>query len=309
MAITSIGYDGSITELQWAALAGYLGADYAVGGPDDWKVEAVAGQDRVVRVKAGDGYGHGVLDTSTADETLQLPLVASGSRWDLVCAHRDWQPPGGATTFGYVQGTATQQLPGGRLADPGVQDDQPLALVQVTAGQQMPTGIVDLRTWPSKVITAGSLLALPDAAVGTIGQVAGAEYVCALDSTGAPVWVQSDPTAVRLSPPPISLDGGTPPAVPTSGFQIRAATVVQDSDQAGYARITFPAPFPNGLISCVLSNGDNSAGALSMEVAGVPWHIGRRHEVLYRVIALAGAGAGTAYPHKRHRVNYIAIGW
>lgn len=185
----SLGYDGTVSETQIARMAHNFGADYAVEGAADWKVTAVAGQDRTVAIAPGTGYGHFVRDTTDSIATIQLATITSGTRWDLIVCRRDWQPPGGVSTFEKVQGTSSKVIPSGRLVGPGVKDDQPLALVQVTAGQTLPTAIVDLRTWPSKVITASDLLALPNAALGTEAVVSGTRYRRELDNTNNLAWV------------------------------------------------------------------------------------------------------------------------
>jgi hypothetical protein len=58
-----------------------------------------------------------------------------------------------------INGGATPVIPGGRQVGPGNIDDQPLALVQVTAGQTQPTAIIDLRTWAGD---GGGLIANDD---------------------------------------------------------------------------------------------------------------------------------------------------
>lgn len=165
MAITSVGFDGTINEVQWAALSWYLGADYAVFGLTNFRVTAVTGQDRTVSISTGTAYGHGVLSTNDAPISLQLPVIASGTRWDLVALRRNWSTNTASVVS--VQGTSTQTVPSGRNANPGVLDDQPLALVQVTAGQTLPTAVLDLRVFPSKVYHAKSLLAFPSPRLGT----------------------------------------------------------------------------------------------------------------------------------------------
>lgn len=182
------GFDGSITEVEFAQLARLLGAPYAADGPDDCKVTVVAGADRTVQIAPGTIYGHGVRSVNDAPITVQLPVIASGTRWDLIAARRDWQPPSGTCVAVSVQGTAQTTLPAGREAEPGVLDDQPLALVQVTAGQTLPTKVVDLRAWPSKVITAASLLAVPDAPLGAEVVIGGRRYRRVIDSTQNLVW-------------------------------------------------------------------------------------------------------------------------
>jgi len=146
VAITSVGYDGSVDEQDWANLARFLGKEPCTLGATGWQVTAVTGPDRTVRVAVGTGYGWGVKDDSDASVDLQLQTITSGTRWDTVVARRDWQPtPGGGTTFVVVKGTSTKALAASLLNNPGVQHDQPLALVQVTAGVSTPTAVIDLR--------------------------------------------------------------------------------------------------------------------------------------------------------------------
>lgn len=149
MAITSVGYDGTINEVQWASMISKVGmAAYGVADVPSWKVTAVAGVDRTVSIAAGVGWGYGVYDVSDANVTIQLDTVSSGSRWDLIVARRDWTGTGGVTTFAKVNGGTGKVIPG-RTTGPGVVDEQPIALVQIIAGQSQPGTIVDLRCWSS----------------------------------------------------------------------------------------------------------------------------------------------------------------
>ena len=148
MAITSVGYDSDqgINEGGWATISRYLGKEPCTLGATGWQVTSVTGPDRTVRVAVGTGYGWGVKDDSSTSVDLQLATVASGSRWDTIVAARDWRPiPGGVTSFAVRQGTSTKALAASLLNNPGVQHDQPLALVQVTAGVSTPTAVIDLR--------------------------------------------------------------------------------------------------------------------------------------------------------------------
>lgn len=168
MAITSVGYDGTVNEVQWAKLARVLGAPYAILGANDWATTVVPGQERTISIAPGTGYGHGVMDTSDAPVTLQLPAVGTGSRWDLIMARRTWAT--NTTFFGYVNGTGTRALPTGRISNPGVQDDQPIALAFSRAGVPL-VDLVDLRVYPQKVAFVRDLLALPDAPIGAQAMV------------------------------------------------------------------------------------------------------------------------------------------
>lgn len=196
-ALDSVGYDGVVDEVAWARLAPYMGAPYGVGGPDDLKVEAVAGLTRTVRISAGEGFGRGVLDVFP-EATLQLPDVPSGVRWDLIAARRDWQPPTGVSTLDYLTGTSTQVLPAGRLREPGIEDDQPLALVQCSATSTVPTAIIDLRVWHG----AGGMYADNTAALAYLSELGSRvligpdEWVCTMDAADNLAW-----SSARLARP------------------------------------------------------------------------------------------------------------
>lgn len=196
MALTSVGYAGSVTSADWADLTAAFGAQYGVLGAGDWKVTTVAGQDRTVSIAAGSGFGHGILDTTDAAQTVQLGTVGSGSRWDTIVARRTWSTP--ATVLMAVQGTSTQGLAASRQANPGVVDDQPIALVQVTAGQQLPTSVVDLRCWRGN---GGMTAASEDALAyltspGSVIWVNGVEWVRQVASNGSISWVRAEPVDV-----------------------------------------------------------------------------------------------------------------
>jgi hypothetical protein len=142
MAITSIGYDGSVNESQWAKMVPLVGSShYGVSAPSDWKVTPHATLDRGVSIAAGSGWGQGVLDTSDATVSLQGGSVSSGSRWDMVVMRRSWAGTGGSSTFALIAGSASMVLPT-RNNTPGTLDDQPIALVrpygQGRAGPELP---------------------------------------------------------------------------------------------------------------------------------------------------------------------------
>lgn len=196
VTFTSNGYDTTstnpYTEVAWANAHPSIGtASYGVRNASDWKVTAVAGSDRTVSIAGGFGWGHGVTDQTTDNETIQLDTVASGSRWDLIVARRDWTPTAGVTSFQKVNGGSDKVIPGGRMVGPGDIDDQPIALVQVTAGQTQPTAIVDLRCWTGD---GGGLIAADDLArsympqPGTRVWVGGIDWVRTFDTNGVAYW-------------------------------------------------------------------------------------------------------------------------
>jgi len=218
MAVTFIsnGYDTTstnpYTETAWAEAHPSIGlARYGVRSPLDWKVSAVAGLDRTVSINAGRAYGHGVTDKTVENETIQLDTIASGSRWDLIVCRRDWTPTAGESKFVKINGGSTAVIPGGRLVGPGNIDDQPLALVQVTAGQTQPTAIIDLRTWSGD---GGGFIAADDLVrsfMNTVGtrlyvQSTGQDWVRKVGANDTPAWVEvNEPTVYA----PVSSTGWT----------------------------------------------------------------------------------------------------
>ena len=192
MAIVSVGYDGPITEPGMASLMPRSGsADYGVDGAGDWKVTAHPTTPGGLNIAPGRGWGPGVIDTTDAIETVvQTSLPSSGTRWDLVVRHRDWTPPGGVSSATIITGTATKQLPT-MDNNPGTKDDQPLALVQWTAGQTQPTVIVDLRIWGANggLVAKDTLVQTFITRIGSAITIAGVRWQLVLGDNDIPTWV------------------------------------------------------------------------------------------------------------------------
>jgi hypothetical protein len=286
-------------------------SNYGVSGPNDLKVTPHATMDRGVNIATGSAWGYGVLDTSDATISLQGATVGSGTRWDLVVVRRNWSGTGGSTTVVIVQGTASKVLPS-RNTTPGTIDDQPIALVQFTAGQSAPTAIVDLRCWSRN----GGLVARDDLALtylkepGASIMISGIQWNCELDSNGNTVW-----TTFRGGYAPLFGVGPGINGDPTGNtqFLIQAGSTVQRTDGAGYGRITFPKQFPNGLLTVIITNGDSwaSEGAhVMVEGNNGFWGVsgnGSRWDVVYMVRRWIGVNEMAR--NLWHRVNWIAIGW
>ena len=104
-----------------------------------------------------------------------------------------------------------------------------------------------------------------------------------------------------------------------SNFLIQAGSSVMKTDGAGYARLTWPKPFPNGLLSVTAVNGDDWAiGSSGMTFAGSgnPVHgssgYGNAKDWVYLMAGFAtGSNDGPVVhlANKIHRINWIAIGW
>lgn len=207
VTFTSFGYDTSTanpyTEAAWADAHPSIGTGtYGVRSPLDWKVTAVAGQDRTVSINAGWGFGCGVIDKTIANDTIQLDTIASGSRWDLIAVRRDWTPTAGVSQFVKINGGATATIPGGRNSTRGNIDDQPIALVQVTAGQTQPTAIIDLRTFTGD---GGGLIGMDDLVrsflnrTGTRINIGGIDWLRVVGANDTPEWKQLSPGAYSFT--------------------------------------------------------------------------------------------------------------
>lgn len=147
MAIDSYGYPlGIMTGADWARAQWGLGRRYWVYDAASVRVTPVTGGTRQVSVAVGYFGGWGIRDYNDAAATVTLPTVASGTRYFMIVARRSWTGTGGATTFTYVDAgtTGASTLPT-RNTNPGTLDDQPLAMVPLTAGQTVPGTPIDLR--------------------------------------------------------------------------------------------------------------------------------------------------------------------
>jgi len=131
MAWTSVGFDGTITEIQWAGLAGLLGNGYVAAGNGDCLVTAVGGA-RQVSVAAGSLYGDGVLSTNSGAETVALTTPTNG-QWYVVALRRTWATNTAALVAiaGATTTTTTPTAPPTSFptlnTNVGVLTDQPIA--------------------------------------------------------------------------------------------------------------------------------------------------------------------------------------
>jgi len=145
VAIVSSGYAGPIFDPDWAAQANDLlgNGSRIVSG---FRGTPVAAGTRQTSVSAGVAYGCGVRDVMPGATVVQHPTVTSGSRWDAVALRRDWGTR--TTALAVVPGGPSEVLPGSLRNEPGVLHDEPILLVQVTAGQTVPTAVRNLTTPP-----------------------------------------------------------------------------------------------------------------------------------------------------------------
>lgn len=127
-------------------------ARFSVSGANDWKVTALGSLDRGIRVEVGTGHGDGVTVTTHEYETMSLPYPDIATRWYLIARRRNWSGTGTSTLVA-LPGEATPSLPAvgnaatQRSNTPGVESDQPLALVRVTQKDRTVQEILNLNAW------------------------------------------------------------------------------------------------------------------------------------------------------------------
>lgn len=175
MALTASGFDGTIAEQSWAAMAPRLGDEWTFGeGGGDFR-PSIGTTAMTTNVAPGYAHSHGVDVYSNANVAVTHPALASGSRWDAVCLYRDWRPTGGTVSLVVVPGTSAFALPAALKKQPGIEEHQPIGLSLVTAGTNgaRVTQVEDLRRWGTKVISCGSTLAIPSPLNGQLANVAG----------------------------------------------------------------------------------------------------------------------------------------
>lgn len=293
MAITSIGYAGQITAANWPQFSWNLVAGYTLGAASHLKVTATTG-DRTVAIANGVAVGAGVMDTCTSLTPISLPSVSSGSRWDLIALRRNWST--NTTTVVRVAGSATRVIPAAREATPGTIDDQPLALVRVAAGSTLIQEIVDLRIWVADGgASAGSDLVLSYASdLGTQLLIGSTLWLRAFDPvTGSAQWLSTSLSQVVAGTPRV---GSGPGGVTIQQAGTRATTL----NGSSVLSVTFPTPFPNGLLAVVATPSD--AGTLAKQVV-------ISAESLSGFSAQCLSGTGTSLANTAARINWIAIGW
>ncbi len=202
--VTPVGYSGPVTNEEWAKFAGHMGTPYAVlpllpSGTDPsgsfrpTKSTTVA---RSVRIAAGRAFGAGVIDTNNATVEFQLPTVSSGYRWYLVAIRRTWGSTK-ASSFVAIQSGTNANLPTipARSIGAGVEDDQPICLALLKAGETEVQNIIDLRVF----FGAGGLYAIDPTVtqylpVGTVFRCGNTVYSRVLSSNLTPTWTtQVDP--------------------------------------------------------------------------------------------------------------------
>lgn len=208
MAITSVGYTGSImTDREWGEVSS-RGSNYSVDGAGDFAVTRVPTGDRAVRVAAGTAWGWGILAVNSTDLTVTHP---AGSRWDTVVIRRNRDTK--QSTVIVLQGTTAKAISSARRVFSGSSqiDDQPIALIQVNATSSVVGEIEDLRCWGSNsgLVATSPLVQSYLQAPGANLRIGGVEWSYE-PIEGTWQWVRTDGDTGWLSAVGLGAWGGNP---------------------------------------------------------------------------------------------------
>lgn len=306
VTFTSKGYPGTIQPgSSWARAKLNGGGTYGVLGSGHWRPTIKPGADRTAVISAGSGSGAGIDDTTDIDGEVTFGTLTSGTRYDLIVVRRTWGSTN-ASSFAVIPGSSSRALPT-RNQTPGTLDDQPIGLARITGG----TGggvlaeIIPLRVWQVN----GGAVAEDDLCrsyltnIGTVLHIGDVVWTRGVDDLSNPVWSKApqltNPLAFLAGG--FSLAGGVPPV--GAQFSIQAGTAVLHTSASGYAEMDLPVPFPNGLLTAGVWNGDDlvPVGAQVAMTSTGP----TRSKLTW---GLRNA-AGTRLGNTQHRVNWFAIGW
>lgn len=250
MALTSVFYDGYVTETNRAKNRAGV-PDYGVYGVGDLAVKAHPSIPYAVLVSKGRAHGWGITDEALEDQVVQCDTISEGVRWDLIAVRRNWQPAaGGPSTLVSIPAGSTAEIPAARKVGPGVEDDQPLALVKWKGGLSAPDQFIDLRCWAGN----GGMFAKDDL-VRTY-----------LTQPGSEVSINGVPWSLRIGPNDMLFwDKTAPVEVVLAGGAgtpwIQSGEQQVTTNKYGVGFINFPEPFPTRLRSLVVNDTTTTPGS------------------------------------------------
>lgn len=155
MAQSSIGFKGTVDEIQWAKLASVVGHGPCLLRVGDLAVSQVSGN-RAVTVGAGSAAGDGVLTAVSSAEQVAVPTPTNG-QWFLLVLNRLWSDSStrflirnSSTTATASSGLVPSSYPATLKSNPGVESDLPVAWLWANSTGTAVT-VVPLLRAPSSV--------------------------------------------------------------------------------------------------------------------------------------------------------------
>lgn len=264
MAVTHApaGFTGTVDQIDEArrfALGG--GGRFRVSTSTDWVPSASGSVNRTVNVAAGMASACGVIDITTAVDTLAFAANAGGSdRFDALVATFDWSAL--TISFRIIQGTTVPPaiVKTGSTVDPtkinwlpGLRYDAVIAIIRARPSVTLlaPADLYDCRPWGSwgmlNVTTATFRDQIDTDISGRIRDLTGVIS----EWTGS-TWIS--PEAYTAT----SIDGV---AIPSGAriVHLRKSIVTTVTSASGGFNAAFGMTFTK-LMSVIISPGDNSAG-------------------------------------------------
>lgn len=114
-------------------------------------------------------------------------------------------------------------------------------------------------------------------------------------------WANTYP-GIRLWGTTVNTDGSTGMAFPAVGqILLQAGTVTPTTDGSGTFTITFSKAFPNSLITCLVSNGDNTVSDITFGIVRTPARTG--------VSVQVWGTSGAVVTNTPIRAEWIAVGF
>ena len=259
-----------------------------------------------VTVGVGAARVAGFLHQVTASESITIPAPTSRARTDVITARYDatWANDGGArpVRLNRVAGTEGSGTPTLDTSPPGVQE-LPLWRITRSPSQALNLAtVVDMRRWvrPDTITTTS--------ANKPVAPWVGQEIRCT-DTGTEEAWTGSawsvvgswQRSSAALLASHGTAAGGTPPV--TGQALIVAGTRVVTLDANGAATVTFPTPFPTGLIAVTVSGADEHGGSNFAGTDG-----GDRLGFVVRGFVMRTDGT-LALKSNGFTLSYVAIGW
>lgn len=189
MALTSIGYAGTIGPGGWVDIQRTIGCRYAVLHPGHLRLGATTSG---VTLTAGSAGGGGVYDTWDSQALVTLTKPSSGTSWWLIAIRRNWTSLA-SSLVAIPAGTTTPSSLPSRNTTMGVIDDQPLWLVSWAASSSTPdmASAIDLRLigrGPSNYVATHDMVMSYFLEAGATLRIGRVDWVCTLSPAGTLKW-------------------------------------------------------------------------------------------------------------------------
>lgn len=163
-----------------------------------------------------------------------------------------------------------------------------MAFLTFTAGQTLTAANMNtLSQQTQSIVTTATRPASPTTGQSIYDTTVGAAFYW-----NGSAWTPQD--HMRLSGVASALVGSAPSITSGTRWLVQAGSVVSTTNIYGIYSVTYPTPFPNGVLTVITNNGDNTGPTSTFT-------LGATTSLFY--VVFPGAASVPA------RCNYLAIGW